>query len=298
MSAARRERSVTAETVAWLRAVGVREPDMARRNPDHLAEELLDPRVRALGRVPGGWELALRAWEAFAPGYYEYELARTRYIDDVLLTEAAQGIDQVVFVGSGYDSRVYRFAAPLAGVRVFEIDRAANLRQKRHRAIRRGYPEDAAIQVALDLNLTTPIAALRRHGYIDGARTLFLCSGVLMYLDRDAVERLLGFVAAAGEGSSICFDYVFAAAIADPAAYYGARRMLRNVGRVGEPYRFTIDLHELPALLGRWRLNVISNLAPDELQRRYLTGGDDRLRRPICGYVGLAHAGTPMTALG
>jgi methyltransferase (TIGR00027 family) len=285
------ERSVTAEVVAWLRAVGVREADERRRNPDRLAHELLDPRIRALGRIPGGWALALRAWEAYAPGYYEYELARTRYIDGVLNGELATGLDQLVLVGSGYDSRVYRFADQLAGVRVFELERAANLRQKRRRAAKRGLSVDAAIQVPLDLNLATPLQALRRYGYVDGARTLFLCSGVLMYLDRDAVERLLGFVAEADGGSSICFDYVLASAIADPAAHYGARRMIRNVQRVGEPYRFVIDRDDLPELLDPWGLDVLSSVAPDQLRAVCL--GDAGGRWPICGYMGLAHAGTP-----
>jgi methyltransferase (TIGR00027 family) len=192
-------------------------------------------------------------------------------------------------VGSGYDSRVYRFAAQLAGVRAFEIDRAATLTEKRRRVSKRGYPDAAVTHVALDLNLDTPLQALRQHGYADRARTLFVCSGVLMYLEPEAVARLLGFVAEAGKGSSICFDYVFASAMADPDSHYGARRMLRNVNRAGEPYRFAIDPGDMPALLGRWGLTVTSSAGPDELQDIYLSGAEGARRRPICRYVGLVH---------
>jgi len=290
------ERSITAEAAAWLRAVGARESDDTRRNPDHLAEDLLDPRVRAAGRIPGAWALALRAWEAFAPGYYEYELARTRYIDGVLHGELEAGIDQLVLVGSGYDSRVYRFAEQLADVRTFEIDREVTLELKRRRAVKRGYRADQAVQVALDLNLATPLEALRRHGYDDDARTLFVCSGVLMYVDPDAVDRLFGFVAEAGDGSSICFDYAVAAAMENPADHYGARQMLRNVRRAGEPYKFAVDPPVLPALLDRQGLHLISSAPPEDLKRDYLTGPDGAERGPICGYLALAHAGRCATA--
>ena len=285
------ERSITAEAAAWLRAVGAREPDEARRNPDHLAEDLLDPRIRALGRVPGGWALALRAWEAFAPGYYEYELARTRYIDGVLLRELDGGIEQLVLVGSGYDSSVYRFSEQLEGVRAFEVDRDLTLELKRRRIAKRGYRADQAVQVALDLNLATPLEALRRHGFDDDARTLFVCSGVLMYLDPDAIDRLFGFVAGAGDGSSICFDYAVAAAMENPADHYGARQMLRNVKRAGEPYTFAKDPPELPALLDRQGLHLISGATPADLQRDYLRDSAGVERGPICGYLALAHAG-------
>ncbi|HYI99063.1 MAG TPA: SAM-dependent methyltransferase [Thermoleophilaceae bacterium] len=285
----KKEKSVTAETTAWLRAVGAREPDAVLRNPDHLAHELLGPRMRALGRVPGGWRIARRGLEAFAPGYYEYELARTKHIDAVLRDELAAGIDQLVLVGSGFDSRVYRFAEELAGVRAFEVDREVMLEQKRRRAVKRGF-DGGATQVPLDLNLHTPLEALRRHGYDGGARTLFICSGVLMYLDPTAVERLLAFVAASGEGSSIVFDFLYAAAIADPESHYGAQRMLRNVERAREPYQFCIDPPELEGLLERQGLELVSHAGPAELNRAYVRRADGSQRGRICEYGGIAHA--------
>lgn len=290
--AARRELSVTAETVAWLRAMGAREPDALLRNPDDLAQELLEPRLRALRHVPGAWPLTLRAWERYAPGYYEYEIARTKRMDGVLQGELDSGIDQLVLVGSGYDSRVHRFADRLAGVRTFEVDRPATLARKRRRALRRGLGDGGATQVALDLNLETPLRSLHGHGYDAGARTLFLCSGVLMYLDPPAVDRVLTFVAEeAGAGSSFCFDYLYASALTDPARYYGAKRMVRNVERVGEPYRFSIDPPELPALAERNGLRLISDVGPEQLERDYVTRGDGTARGRICGYLGIAHAG-------
>ena len=47
------------------------------------------------------------------PGAFGYFNARTRYFDEVLLREAAQGIDQLVVLGVGFDSRSLRFAPQL-----------------------------------------------------------------------------------------------------------------------------------------------------------------------------------------
>ena len=81
----RRETSRTAETVVWLRAMGALEEDPQRRNPDDLAIDLLGGPLRALRHVPGGWPLARRVFNAMAPGYYEYEIARTKHLDAVLV---------------------------------------------------------------------------------------------------------------------------------------------------------------------------------------------------------------------
>lgn len=289
--AARRQIVVTAEGTAWLRAVATRDPLL--HNPDYLAGELIDPRLRALRRVPGAWPLLLRAWERYAPGYYEYETARAKCLDAVLEREVDAGIEQFVLVGSGFDTRVYRFAERLAAVRAYEVDRPAVLERKRRRALRSGLGDSRATAVALDLNLETPLRSLMAHDYDAGARTLFLCSGVMMYLDPGAVDRLLTFVAEeAGAGSSICFDYVYASAFDDPARFHGAERMVRNVERVGEPYRFTIDPPQLPPLLERNGLRLISDRGPAQLERDYLRLGDGSVRGTICGYAGIAHAGS------
>lgn len=283
---------MTAETVAWLRAVGAREPDELLRNPDDLAYHLLEPRLRVLRGIPGAWPLVLRVWERYAPGYYEYEIARTKRIDNVLTAELDAGIDQLVLVGSGYDSRVHRFADRLVDVQAFEVDRPATLGRKRRRATRRGLGDGGATQVALDLNLETPLRSLRRHGYDASGRTLFVCSGVLMYLDPPAVDRVLRFVAdEAGPGSSICFDYVHASAFTDPASYYGAERMVRNVEKVGERYRFAIDPPELAALVERNGLRLLEDTGPEQLERDHVTRSDGTARGRICGYLGIAHAG-------
>jgi hypothetical protein len=72
-------------------------------------------------------------WERSMPGAFVYFNARTRYIDEVLLREAAQGIDQLVVLGVGFDSRSLRFAPQLGAARVFEVDRPEVLARRAER---------------------------------------------------------------------------------------------------------------------------------------------------------------------
>ena len=56
-------------------------------------------------------------------------VARERYIDDYLQSCIDDGLEQLVILGAGYDSRAYRFEK-LKRVKVFEVDHPATQRVK------------------------------------------------------------------------------------------------------------------------------------------------------------------------
>src|SRR5215472_8439744 len=108
----------TAHLTAWARALGrLTAGDVA--NGDYLAGRVLRPHQASLIRVP---RLCRWLFERGLPGALGYFNARTRYFDDVLLEEARAGLEQLVILGAGFDSRSIRFSDTLRGVRVFEVD--------------------------------------------------------------------------------------------------------------------------------------------------------------------------------
>src|SRR5215213_8565618 len=127
--------STTAEGALALRAAATHERDPGVRNPDVYAGRFLGWRRRALtlARVPGLRRLLVRRVEEQLPGGYAFETARTRYMDDVVLAEAASRARQLVLLGAGFDSRAYRMRSELAAVRIFEVDHPATAAVKRDR---------------------------------------------------------------------------------------------------------------------------------------------------------------------
>src|SRR5215470_422060 len=108
----------TAHLTAWARTLGrLTAGDVA--NGDYLAERVLRPHQAALIRAP-----RLNRWlfERGLPGALGYFNARTRYFDDVLLEETRAGLEQLVILGAGFDSRPIRFADALRATRVFVVD--------------------------------------------------------------------------------------------------------------------------------------------------------------------------------
>jgi methyltransferase (TIGR00027 family) len=284
----------TAETQAALRAVGAAERDPALRNPDWMAARLVTaaPRLTALAKVPGVRRLLPALAERLAPGGYHYETARVKYIDAVLEAELGKGLDQLVILGAGYDSRAYRFADALRDVRVFEVDLAAMSAVKRHK-IAQLLPSPPAhvTYVEADLLDVDLDERLSRHGYDFQAHTLLILSGVAPYLSDAAVARLFAFVARhTSSGTSIVFDYIFQEMVEGDDSAYGARQIKKRLNGLGEPLRFGIPAGGAASFVERFGLTLISDLHPDELARRYLRRADGTIAGRPYGFSALAHA--------
>jgi methyltransferase (TIGR00027 family) len=256
----------TAHLTAWARALGrLTAGDAA--NGDYLAPRVLLPYQRTLNRVPA---VARGLLEMGLPGAFGYFNARTRYFDDVLLQQTRTGLDQVVILGAGFDSRSLRFADALRATRVFEVDIPAVLALRASQLLGDQKSSVSSIAVPIDFEHEDLGEALRAHGYVSTARTFFLWEGVSYYLPEPAVRAVLQLVASqSGPASSMLFDYVTRAFVDGDHSGYGARRLADGWRRLGDVNRFGVD--DVAALVGPLGLTVRSDIDAAELERRYLS---------------------------
>jgi methyltransferase (TIGR00027 family) len=142
------------------------------------------------------------------PGVNGFLAVRDRYIDDVLQSFLEEGLQRLVILGAGYDSRAYRF--DLTHVQTFEVDHPATQQDKLAK-IRRvfGKVPDHVCYVPIDFNTQTLAQQLLEGGYDSALKTLFIWQGVTMYLNSEAIDATLNFVVKhSGPGSAIVFDYI------------------------------------------------------------------------------------------
>jgi methyltransferase (TIGR00027 family) len=276
--------SGTAHLTAGMRTLG-RLTDGDSANADYLAERFLQLDQRSWTWAP---RLSRFLFDRLIPGAFGYFNARTRYFDDVLLQEAANGLDQLVVLGAGFDSRSVRFAAQLGAARVFEVDRPEVLKTRAERL--RGAPQNAhAVAVPIDFERDDLAELLLSHGFLArGVRSLFMWEGVTYYLPESAVDTVLSRVAALTEaGSGIVFDYVTRAFFKGDVREHGAKQLAHGWRSMGNVNRSGVaDVH---ALLAPYGFRVREELDPHTLERRYLhalPGGP----RKVWGVMRIAHA--------
>jgi methyltransferase (TIGR00027 family) len=128
-------------------------------------------------------------------------IARTRFFDQQALAAIEAGVPQVVICGAGYDDRALRFRSP--GVRFFELDHPATQADKARRLAELGASADVVLAAA-DFRSDDVAAVLASAGHDAARPTLFLCEGLLVYLDADVIDRLFaGLRSRAAEGSAL-----------------------------------------------------------------------------------------------
>ena len=282
--------SYTAEGVATWRAAGAREKDEAVRNPDYMAVSFLGRKFRLIAGFKPLTALALRTFQKRVPGGYYFHTARTKHIDAMLTQAIDGGIQQLVILGAGYDSRPYRFARQLENVKVFEVDQpATQARKKQYLGRALGELPGHVVFVDMDFNAERLDARLPASGYEPQKKTFFIWEGVCMYITPEAVQETLTFIAQHSQpGSSLVFDYLYRSVIDGTCDYYGARLAANYVASRGEPYIFGIEEGECEAFLRDFGIELESLLGPEELQNAYLMRSDGSLHGRVFGYTDIA----------
>ncbi len=127
-------------------------------------------------------------------------LARTHFVDDQLLTALRTGIRQIVICGAGYDDRAIRYRSP--GVRYIELDHPITQADKLDRLRAMQADTTDLLMIPADFGDGDVAAALDRGGHDATIPTLFVCEGLLVYLDRATGDALLtGLRSRAAAGS-------------------------------------------------------------------------------------------------
>src|SRR5271169_5328762 len=145
--------------------------------------------------------------------------ARTNFVDHHVQAAIAGGIRQLVICGAGYDDRALRFRSH--GVRFFELDHLGTQADKRRRLLgiaarapggsggrgEPGRPDGlgrlGVTLAAADFGTDEVGAVLERCGHDQDAPSLFICEGLLVYLDQLTCRRLLGGLAARATHDSV-----------------------------------------------------------------------------------------------
>ena len=200
---------------------------------------------------------------------------RHRFIDDHLLAALADGTEQVVLLGAGYDARAYRFHDQLDGRCVFEVDLAATSQRKASIIDRNRdkFPDANVQRVEIDFETDALTDTLDSAGFRTGAPTFVVWEGVIPYLTRSAIKGTVNALhELCGPRSMVAMDCWFL--VDEPGPMGSARRAAPGaIALIGEPVTFAMHPEDMPDFLRRLDHDVVDLPEAAELERRYCTDG-------------------------
>ena len=203
--------------------------------------------------------------------------ARIAFFDDTVTRYLADR-DQFVILGAGFDTRPYRFPRDPA-IKSFEVDLPQTQAVKRAALARAGIDTAGVTFVPADFEQEDWLAQLVRAGFDPHRPALFLWEGVIVYLDRAAVEETLRKIAGTARGTIVAFDYFTSEVLTSQDLYWRYARVTTRAA--GEPLKFGVD--STPPV--RDRLAELLNACGLALDTQRTLGDETHGRRAWGGFA-------------
>jgi methyltransferase (TIGR00027 family) len=277
--------SRTAIYTALSRAIASKEFDNQILGSDYLAEKFLPFLFKLMIK---GKKLRARMKQKIPLGLYEYMIVRTAYFDNIFIDALNKSVPQIVLLGSGYDTRAYRFAKLIKDTRIIELDISPT------QNIKKKYLFKAHIEIPNKV-VFAPInfddeslkEVLGKVGYDENEKSLFIMEGVSYYLEPESVGATLRVVKSnLNVESAIGFDYAISVPLGKLRNYYGLVELLEYMTREhpNERGKFLIEEGEIESYLEQRGLKIVDHLDNKEMEKRFLTHKDGSLIGRVNGW--------------
>jgi methyltransferase (TIGR00027 family) len=220
-----------------------------------------------------------------APGMYEYVIARTRCFDDRFQQALAEGFDQILIFGAGFDTRAIRFSHLNKGTKIFELDAPVTQETKIRLLNEKKVPlPDHLTFVPINFNTESLDDRLSASGFKKDVKTLFLLEGITMYLTADAIDSTFGFISKnSGSGSMVTFDCIYRSVLRKENRYYGEAGVVKTVSKVGEGFTFGIDEDKIRDFVSNHGLSLLGQCSSVDLERKYFMSPRGQLTGRVNG---------------
>jgi methyltransferase (TIGR00027 family) len=258
---------------------------------DPYAVHFISPEIIEFGiKHPEEAKARIKHMENLFPGLSNSIIARVRYFDDFVEKSIKEGIEQLIILGAGYDTRAHRIKGLKGKIKVFEVDHPNTQSFKIHKIKEIfGSTHDNVAYVPVDFETEKFSQKLFDRGYDSSKKTLFIMEGLIMYIPNGAVDEILSFVVEnSAKGSSIIFDY-YPKSVVDGTCKLEIGKNIRNfLIQQGEPLQFGIDEPQLEEFLSKRGFTEIQNVTSEDYKKAYFHGKNEN--REVCDLLIFAHA--------
>ena len=262
----------TAERVALWRAMHVQVDPPPHVLEDEVGLRLVDP-DHDWRRRP---DMDPDATGRFRAGI----VARARFVEDLVVERAGHGVDQFVILGAGLDTFAQRRPEIAAGLRVFEVDQPGPQAWKRRRLdeLGVGVPDWLRL-VPVDFEAGGSWwERLADAGFDADRPAVVACTGVTMYLTREANAALLRQIAALAPGSTLTATFLLPPELVEEADRPGLRWAEHGARSAGTPFISFFAPPEMLTLAREAGFRDARHVSSASVNQRYFAGRPDGLR--------------------
>ena len=258
----------TAERTALWRALHLEADSLPYVIEDNWALTLADP-------APG-WQQ--RPDMKFTKSIRASIVGRARFVEDRVETAIQKGVAQYVILGAGLDSFALRHPDLTEVVQVFEIDQPDTLLWKENRITEHGagVPENLHL-IPVDFEKETWWNALQQTNFALTLPAVISCTGVTLYLSREAILDMLTRIAKLAPGSLAIVSFYAPVTQLEGEDRALMEMSINGAAASGTPMVSFFNTKEVIALANAAGLKNCHTFDTQDLISRYFAGRTDGL---------------------
>jgi len=206
-------------------------------------------------------------------------VARSRFIEDLIVEQADRGVDQYILLGAGLDTFAQRRPEIASHLHVFEVDRPGPQEWKRQRLIELRYGVPSFLHlVPVDFEAGASWWERLVSAGLDASRPAVVAStGVSMYLTRDATAATLRQIAALAPGSTLAMTFLVPMDFLEPEDRQMFEWAQKGAAASGTPFATLFAPTEMLALARDAGFKEVRHVRGTSFSERYFRDRTDGL---------------------
>jgi len=202
----------------------------------------------------------------FAQRFRASIVARARFIEDLIIEQSKKGISQYVILGAGLDTFAQRRPDIAFKLQIYEVDQSDTLTWKQQRLmdLNFGIPEYLHF-VPVDFETSSWKEALLKAGFDTNKPAVVVCTGVTVYLTKEAIASTLSQIATFATRSVLAITFYLPLEFLDEED-----QLLRLIGmtsarKAGTPFVSFFTPNEILALAREAGLKEAKTISTKEM---------------------------------
>lgn len=218
-------------------------------------------------------------------------VARSRFIEDLIIEQSKLGISQYVILGAGLDTFALRRPDIAARLQIYEIDQPATLTWKQQRIIDIGFALPEYLHfVPVNFETDTWWKELLKAGFDSSKPAVIVSTGVTLYLTKEAIISTLNEIAKWAPGSTLAMAFYLPMELLDEEDRSMQAIAEKGAKAAGTPFVSFFHPNEILAMSDKAGLKHPRMISTKDMEQWYFSDRTDDLV-PASGEVFLL-AGT------
>ncbi len=205
-------------------------------------------------------------------------VARARFIEDLAKEEIDNGIQQYVLLGSGLDTFAQRNAEIISSINIYEIDQPDTLNWKENKLIENGYGVPKYLHfVPVDFETSSWWKELLKKGFDVQQKSLISCTGVTLYLTKEAIIQTLKEMTLLASGSTIAIAFYLPIELLNEEDRPMQEMAGKGAEKSGTPFISFFTYKEVEKLAEEVGLKDIQTISTKDMTEMYFKNRTDNL---------------------